>query len=404
MSTLVLVLNAGSSSLKYQLLDADAPDGTTPAAVGLIERIGETDDDRSEPTVHHRTHDGRYERHVVCADASAAFAALLDSFDRHGPHLSGLDLAAVGHRVVHGGQRFAAATLVDDEVVQEIEGLSSLAPLHNPANLEGIRLARAHFPGVPQVAVFDTAFHQTLPPRAHTFAVPRAWREQHGVRRYGFHGTSYAYVSRRAAELLGRPLEDTAMIVLHLGNGSSAAAILGGRSIDTSMGLAPVEGLVMGTRSGDLDPAVAGHLARAGVPVEEYDRAVTSASGLLGLSGHSDFREVVAAAAAGDRDARLAIEVTAYRIRTYVGAYAAALGRLDAVVLTGGVGEHSPLLRSAALGGLDLLGILVDDDANARATGGEHVVSAAVSPVTVLVVPTNEELEIARQARDLVRQ
>ncbi len=404
MTTLVLVLNAGSSSLKYQLLDADAPDGSAPLVVGLVERIGEATEG-SAPNVHHTTSDGvRHERRVECVDAREAFTALLDAFADHGPDLAQLQLAAVGHRVVHGGRSFAAATLVDDDVESGIDRLSPLAPLHNPANLQGIRLARSHFPHVPQVAVFDTAFHQTLPPRAHTYAVPRLWRDDHGVRRYGFHGTSYAYVSRRAASLLGRAVEDTALIVLHLGNGSSAAAILGGRSIDTSMGLAPVEGLVMGTRSGDLDPAIAGHLARAGVPVEEFDRVVTSGSGLRGLSGHSDFREVVTAAEAGDADAELAIEVTAYRIRTYVGAYAAALGRLDAVVLTGGIGEHSPVLRSAALSGLDLLGITLDERANAAATGGEHVISSPGSAVSVLVVPTDEELEIARQARDLVQR
>jgi len=410
-TSLVLVVNAGSSSLKYQLLDADAPDGVEPVVVGLVERIGRAGGAGAgpaaagdEPNVHHTTSSGQHDRYVACADAGEAFAELLDSFARHGPDLAGVDLAAVGHRVVHGGKYFAAATLVDDEVLATIAGLSSLAPLHNPAHVEGIRLARASFPGVPQVAVFDTAFHQTLPPRAYTYAVPRAWRDEHSVRRYGFHGTSYAYVSRRAAELLGRPLQETAMVVLHLGNGSSAAAILDGRSIDTSMGLAPLEGLVMGTRSGDLDPAVAGHLARAGVPVEEFDRAVTTESGLLGLSGHSDFRAVVAAAGAGDPDAQLAIEVTAYRIRAYVGAYTAALGRLDAVVVTGGVGEHSPLLRSASLGGLGVLGIVLDEQANALATSGQHVISAHHSPVAVLVVPTDEELEIARQSRDLVRR
>ncbi|GAA1907249.1 acetate/propionate family kinase [Lapillicoccus jejuensis] len=401
MSTLVLVVNAGSSSLKYQLLDADAPDGSAPLASGLVERIGE--DGGDDENVHHTVGDDEHPRSQRCADAGEAFAALLDSFAQYGPDLDDLELTAVGHRVVHGGERFADPVLVDDDVLAAVEELVPLAPLHNPANLEGIRLAREHFAGVPQVAVFDTAFHHDLPARAHTYAVPRAWREEHGVRRYGFHGTSYAFVSRRAAQLLGRPLEQTAMVVLHLGNGASAAAILGGRSIDTSMGLGPVEGLVMGTRSGDLDPAVPGHLARSGIGAEEFDRDVSTRSGLLALAGRSDVREVVAAARGGDADAELALGVMTYRLRKYVGAYAAALGRLDAVVLTGGVGEHAPVVRSRALSGMEILGIHLDQDANDRATGGEHVVSTPGSPVTVLVVPTDEEREIARQAAAVVR-
>lgn len=398
MSRLVLVVNAGSSSLKYQLLDADSGDRL---AAGLVERIGEDVAD-ADDNVTHTGPDGTTHRHVGCPDAATAFAALLASFRDGGPDLEHLELAAVGHRVVHGGARFTGPTLVDDEVVEAVTALVPLAPLHNPANLEGIRVARETFPGVPQVAVFDTAFHHTLPPRARTYAVPRAWRDDHGVRRYGFHGTSYAHVSRRAAELLGRPVADTHLVVLHLGNGASAAAVDGGESIDTSMGLAPLEGLVMGTRSGDLDPSVAAHLGRAGITVAEVDRALNKESGLLGLSGHSDFREVSEAAAAGDPDAALALDVTAYRIRKYVGAYAAALGRLDAVVFTAGVGEHSPVLREAALSGLEVLGIHLDPEANARATSGEHRVSTDDSPVAVLVVPTDEELEIARQAAALL--
>ena len=391
MSRLVLVVNAGSSSLKYDLIDVDAAESR---ASGLVERIGEPTS-RAKHSVDgtdHRT-EGR------CADHGAAFELLLGAFREHGPDLGGLELAAVGHRVVHGGAQFSAPTRIDDEVEATIERLIPLAPLHNPANLEGIRVARAHFPDVPQVAVFDTAFHQTLPPHAYTYAVSRAWRDEHRVRRYGFHGTSHAYVSRRAAELLGLPVEAANVIVLHLGNGASATAVAGGRSVDTSMGLSPLEGLVMGTRPGDLDPSLPAHLARAGVSLEEYDRALNKESGLKGLTGSNDFRELEDRVAAGDADARLAFDVVAHRLRKYIGAYAAVLGRVDAVAFTAGVGEHSPMLRAAALDGLgDLLGIEVDAAANDAATSGEHRISTASSRVAVLVLPTQEELEIAREA------
>lgn len=402
MSTLVLVVNAGSSSLKYQLVDADTGD---TRASGLVERIGGSGADVGDNASHTGPDGEEHRRHAPCADATAAFDVLVEAFHDDGPDLADIELAAVGHRVVHGGDRFSAPTLVTDDVRDTITALVPLAPLHNPANLDGIREATKRFPDTPQVAVFDTAFHQSLPPHAHTYAVPRAWREDHGVRRYGFHGTSYAYVSRRAAEILGRPLAETNLVVLHLGNGASAAAIKGGRSIDTSMGLAPLEGLVMGTRSGDLDPAIPAHLARAGISVADFDRGATKESGLLGLTGESDFREVTDRASRGDGEARLALDVTAYRIRKYVGAYAAALGHVDAVVFTAGIGEHSPVLREAALddlGGLGGRSLRLDPAANAAARSGEHRISSHDSEVAVLVVPTNEELEIARQAAALL--
>ncbi len=390
----VLVVNAGSSSLKYQLVDATT--GET-RAVGLVERIGEPD-----PVARHASGGHEHEQEVDCSSHREAFDVVLAAFREHGPDLDSVALTAVGHRVVHGGERFVEPVLITDDVVTGIESLVPLAPLHNPASLAGIRVARERFPETPQVAVFDTAFHHTLPPHAFTYAVPRAWREEHGVRRYGFHGTSHAYVSRRAAELLGTALADANVIVLHLGNGSSATAVAWGRSIDTSMGLTPVEGLVMGTRAGDLDPSVAGHLARTGLSVVDYDTALNRESGLRGLTGSTDFREVTARRAAGDADAVLAFDVTAYRLRKYVGAYAAALGRVDAVVFTAGVGEHSPALRAAAVGGLDLLGIELDEEANAAATSGEHRISTPRSRVAVLVIPTDEEHEIARQAAQVV--
>ena len=391
----VLVINAGSSSLKYQLVDAAS--GETWAS-GLVERIGE-----SRPRASHCGTDGTHERDVACTSHRHAFDILITAFREHGPDLGAVDLSAVGHRVVHGGERFSQPALISPEVLQAVEDLIPLAPLHNPANLEGIRVAREQFPDTPQVAVFDTAFHQSLPPHAYTYAVPRAWQEEHGVRRYGFHGTSHAFVSRRAAELVGLPVDTANVIVLHLGNGASAAAVAGGRCIDTSMGLTPLEGLVMGTRPGDLDPSLAAHLHRsAGLSVEDYDHALNTDSGLVGLTGSTDFREVSERAGAGDHDAALAVEIVAYRIRKYIGAYAAALGRVDAVAFTAGIGERSALLRHAATRGLDLLGIQLDAAANAAATSGEHRISTAASRVAVLVIPTNEELEIARQAAALV--
>jgi acetate kinase len=292
--------------------------------------------------------------------------------------------------VVHGGARFTAPTPIDDAVLDAIEALEPLAPLHNRPSLAGIRACRAALkPAVPMVAVFDTAFHATLPPRAHTYAVPRSW----GVRRYGFHGTSHAYVSREAARVLGRDAIDC--IVLHLGNGASATAVAGGRSVDTSMGLSPLEGLVMGTRSGDLDPAIVFHVARGtGLAADAIERALNRDSGLTGLCGDNDLRAIEQRAAGGDERAALALAVFCHRIRKYVGAYTAVLGGIDALVFTAGIGEHSPTVRERVCDGLAFLGVELDANANAAST---TVVSSDDSAVAVLVVPTDEELEIATQ-------
>jgi acetate kinase len=391
---IVLVINAGSSSLKYDLIDTSSGKSR---ANGIVEKIGEP-----ASVARHSVGGVTYELNQACADHRAAFELVHAAFDDHGPDLARITLAALGHRVVHGGEHFSAPVVIDDDVEAAIERLIPLAPLHNPANLEGIRAARSRFPDTPQVAVFDTAFHQTLPPHAYTYAVPRAWREQHGVRRYGFHGTSHAYVSRRAAELVALPVAEANVIVLHLGNGASAAAVAGGRSVDTSMGLSPLEGLVMGTRSGDVDPSLPAHLARAGLSLEDYDHGLNRQSGLKGLAGTNDHREVSELAAAGDPDARLALDVVAHRLRKYIGAYAAVLGRVDAVAFTAGIGEHSAAARRSALDGLALFGIELDHAANEAATSGEHRISTATSPVAVLVIPTKEELEIARQSVALV--
>ncbi len=385
----VLVLNCGSSSVKYSLLE---PESGRLLAKGLAERIG-------SPQAR-LVHDGT-QVDADLSDHATTLRAVLDAFAEHGPDLDEAGLVAVGHRVVHGGELFREPTVVDDEVVEAVESLSVLAPLHNPANLEGIRVAREVLGDLPHVAVFDTAFHATIPARAATYAVPKAWRTEHGVRRYGFHGTSHAYVSRTAATVLGTAPEDVDLVVLHLGNGASACAVSRGRSVDTSMGLTPLAGLVMGTRSGDVDPALAGHLDRvAGMSRDDVELALNKESGLLGLAGVADMREVTRRADEGDDDAALALDVFCYRIRCYVGAYLAALGRLDAVVFTGGIGENSPVVRTRSLAGLEGLGIAVDDARNAAASPAAPpgaVVSPDGSGVAVLVVPTDEEREIARQ-------
>ncbi|MFD1930276.1 MULTISPECIES: acetate/propionate family kinase [Nonomuraea] len=368
----VLVLNTGSSTVKYELIDVQTGERR---AKGLVERIGEEEG--------RFTHDSGTVKGCF-ADHEAALKAILQVLGDISPE-------AVGHRVVHGGERFRAAVVVDEEVIAAVERLAPLAPLHNPVNVTGIRVAQRAFPRVPQVAVFDTAFHHTLPPHAATYAVPREWH----VRRFGFHGTSCAYVAERAAALLGSDLSEVNLIVLHLGNGASATAIQAGRSVDTSMGLTPMEGLVMGTRSGDVDPGLAGYLARTrGV---DADEALTRDSGLLALAGVADMRAVRQRAEDGDEDARLAREVYCHRIRKYVGAYYAVLGRVDAIAFTGGVGEHDSGVRALSMTGLDRLGITIDPGRNEAPSNDERAVSAADSEVAVLVVPTDEEWEIARQ-------
>jgi acetate kinase len=400
MTTAVLVVNCGSSSVKYRLLE---PDAGRLLASGLVERIGE-----STGRVLHRTLAGTTPvEHVESrqvTDHAEAMDAVAAAFAAHGPTLDD-GLVAVGHRAVHGGDRFSAPTFVDDDVLGAIDALASLAPLHNPAVATGIRAARKQFPDLPHVAVFDTAFHHDLPARASTYAVPRRWREKYGVHRYGFHGTSHQYVAHRTAELLGRAVEDVNTIVLHLGNGASACAVAGGRSIDTSMGFTPLAGLVMGTRSGDVDPALPEYLQRvAGLIPAEVNAELNSRSGLLALAGASDLREVTTRALAGDPDAELALDVYCYRIRCYVGAYYAALGRLDAISFTAGVGENSAVIRQRALAGLERLGIVVDPALNDATGHHARAISQPDAPVTVLVVPTDEELQIARQTLDLVRR
>ncbi len=361
----VLVINSGSSSVKYQLVDSDTGERL---GGGAVEEV--------------RDH----------ASALREVVADVEHLDE--------PVEAIGHRVVHGGAVFSEPARIDDDVVAVIRELVPLAPLHNPANLAGIEAARATWPTVTQVAVFDTAFHRTLPPSAYRYAVPEQWYEQHGVRRYGFHGTSHDYVSARAAEVLGRPRGELDLIVAHLGNGASITAVQHGRSVETSMGLSPLEGLVMGTRSGDVDPAVIGHVAGASGRSEADVLAdLNRVSGLLGLCGDSDVREITARADAGDETADLALDVFCHRIRKYVGAYVAVLGGCDALVFTAGIGEHSATVRARVCNGLQVFGMALDDERNG---GSEPVISRADATTAVLVVPTDEEHAIAEQTAALV--
>lgn len=390
----VLVINAGSSSLKYQLVRAESGESL---ATGLIERIG-LDTGRAGHTVDGTEH--VTEREIP--DHAAAFEVLSDQFTQHGPDLASTPPVAVGHRVVHGGARFASTALIDEDVLATLRRLVPLAPLHNPGNIAGIEVALKTFPDLPQVAVFDTAFHQSMPPAAYTYAVPLAWRQTLNIRSYGFHGTSHAYVSRRVADLLGRPLKQVNSVVLHLGNGASACAVQGGRSVDTSMGLSPLGGLVMGTRPGDLDPGLPAHLSRvAGLTLPEFDHALNTESGLKGLAGTSDFREVMALREAGDEGASLAFDVVVHRLVRHLGALALVLGRLDAIAFTAGIGEHSAPLRAAVLERAVLLGAELDAPANAVASGETRITTPG-SRVAAFVVPTNEEWEIAREATRLL--
>ncbi|MCL2466121.1 MAG: acetate kinase [Micrococcales bacterium] len=396
MTTQVLVINSGSSSIKYQLVEVET---AKALATGLVERIG-----APMGVVAHKGLDGKNETEVPVPDHEVGMQVVLDQFAQHGPAVDAEHLMAVGHRVVQGGSVFDAPALIDDDVIATVESLVPLAPLHNPPNLSGIIAARHAFPTVPHVAVFDTAFHQTLPPEAYTYALERTVAEAHGVRRYGFHGTSHLFVSRAAAEFLGRNVADINQIVLHLGNGASATAVRGGHSVETSMGLTPLEGLVMGTRSGDIDPAVLVHLYRAAdLSIGEVDTLLNRKSGMLGMCGHADMRDVFAAADAGDEHSQLALEVYYHRLRGYVGNYYAQLGHLDVISFTAGVGENAAPVRAGALRGLEELGIAIDPERNAIRSPDPRVISPDGAKVTVLVVPTNEELEIARQAADLVR-
>jgi acetate kinase len=396
----VLVLNSGSSSIKYQLFDMRE---RTLLAKGAAERIGE-----SGSRLVHGQRDATgtlHEKTTACEldDHAAALDGIVRLLAGAGVTKDGGELVGIGHRVVHGGEAFREPCVIDQHVIETIRTLSPLAPLHNPANLLCIEVAMARRPDVPQVAVFDTAFHQSIPPHAYRYAVPEDWYAAHGVRRYGFHGTSYAYVAKQAALQLGRPLRELNLIVLHLGNGASVAAIANGKSVDTSMGLTPLEGLVMGTRGGDIDPGAIIYLARqVGMSAEDIDAELNQESGLAGLCGVGDMRDVLRREAAGDARARLALEVYVYRIRKYIGAYMAALGHVDGIVLTAGVGENSPEIRARACEGLEGFGVELDEARNWASGEQARAINREGSPISVLVVPTNEELEIAEQTLECI--
>ncbi len=371
-SRTVLVVNSGSSSLKYAVVE---PDSGTMVADGIVERIGDG------PVVDH----------------AAALQAAFEQLAASGQPLDTLGLVAVGHRVVHGGPDLYAPTLVDDATIAKLEVLAPLAPLHNPPAVLGIRVARKALPDLPHIAVFDTAFFHDLPPAAATYAIDRDIARQWHIRRYGFHGTSHQYVSEQAAAFLNAPLESLSQIVLHLGNGASASAILGGRPVDTSMGLTPMEGLVMGTRSGDIDPGVITYLSRtAEMSVEDIELMLNRRSGVLGLGGEIDFRLLHQRIESGDAAAQLAYDVYIHRLRKYIGAYMAVLGNTDVITFTAGVGENDARVRRDALSGMVALGIEVDEALNESPTKDARRISADKSPTTVLVIPTDEELAIAR--------
>jgi len=396
----IFVINSGSSSIKYQLFRLPAEQ---PMCSGLVERIG-----LEQPRIKHKVFNGGQEQVVERAPARLpdhragleAVLELLTDADM-GVIRDPAEIEAVGHRVVHGGETFAATTIITEEVKAEIKRLFSLAPLHNPANYLGIEVAEQIFPRARQVAVFDTAFHQTLPEYAFRYALPENLYREQGIRVYGFHGTSHKYVAEQAAAYLGSP--DVSLITVHLGNGCSMAAVQNGRCIDTSMGFGPLSGLVMGTRSGDLDPSVIFHLInQLGYSAEQVSTLLNKQSGMLGLTGFSDMRDVDQAVTAGDAAASLALQLYAYRIKKYIGAYAAALGWLDAIVFTAGVGENDAAVRRLACENLTFLGIGLDEARNQERGSQLREINAPEMAVKVLVVPTNEELEIARQCAKLL--
>ncbi|MBI5519598.1 MAG: acetate kinase [Desulfovibrio sp.] len=393
----VLVINSGSSSIKYLLLDMRTE---SVLCSGAVERIGEAagvvthkiapgTDREDKISLAQPIPDHEEGMHLVIGLITDADKGVVKSVD---------EIEAVGHRIVQGGDTFSASCRVDDHVVEELAKLIPLAPVHNPGHLAGIRVARAMMPKVPQVTVFDTVFHQTMPPRAFMYALPYELYEELKVRRYGFHGTSHAYVTKEAARFLGKPAEQVNLITVHLGNGSSMCCVQNGKSIDTSMGLTPLEGLIMGTRCGDTDLAIYPLLGAAkGLSIEEINDLTNKQSGFKGICGRNDMRDIHEAVAQGDTKAKLALDMFGYRNRKYIGSYVAVLGRVDAIVFTAGIGENDPVARELSCRGLEHLGIRLDRDRNLAPVRGARDIATSDSPVRVLVIPTNEELEIARQ-------
>ena len=393
----ILVINTGSSSIKYQLFEMDTE---TTVVTGMAEKIGEKTARLTHEILEKngngkkKVEEFRIKNHAQ--GLSRIVELLVDQ--EYGVIRDKSEIGAVGHRVVHGGEQFQSSTVIDETVIETVKKNIPLAPLHNPPNLTGIEVAREIFPDAPQVAVFDTAFHQTIPQKAYLYAIPFSLYQENRVRRYGFHGTSHAYVSVEASKFLGRPLESLNLITIHLGNGASMTAVKNGQSVDTSMGLTPLEGLVMGTRSGDIDPALPYFLAsQLKMSTEDINRLLNTESGVKGICGINDMREVEDRAADGDEMARIALDIYAYRIKKYIGAYYAVLGHVDALLFTAGIGENSPLMRRMCCEGLKGLGIHLDPGKNDERRKDERIISTPNSPVKILVIPTNEERRIARE-------
>ena len=389
MARLILLLNCGSSSIKYQVIDADIED---VVATGLVQKVGQD----SVGTLDHSVDAGEFHVDQRFTDHTEALATVMEQFRAHGPNLA--EVIAVGHRTVHGGRTFKQTTPVTPAVVDKLIDLYGVAPLHNPAGVAGIQGAQAALPDVPHVAIFDTSFFADMPAEAYTYALPTDLVDELGIRKYGFHGTSHDFVSTAAAEFLGRSRDELKLIVLHLGNGASASPIDHGRPIETSMGLTPLQGLVMGTRSGDIDPGLVAYLARKkGWDISQIDSVLNKQSGMLGLTGKTDMREVKALVDAGDERAALGIDVYVHRLVSYIGSYTALLGGLDALVFTAGVGENADWIRERIVERLAPFGVELDAAANAVRSKDPRAITTAASKVPVLVVPTNEELAMARQ-------
>lgn len=399
----ILIINSGSSSIKFQLLNMD---DESVLASGLVERIGESD---SLIRCNLQPKNGvtsEISNTGAVADHQTGMRSVVELLtdDEIGVVKKREDIDAIGHRVVHGGEDFHKPQIIDDEVIEAISKNIPLAPLHNPANLDGIRVARELFPETTQIAVFDTAFHQTLPDRAYMYALPYDLYDKHRIRRYGFHGTSHKFVAGECARILGKPLNECNLITIHLGNGCSMTAVENGCSIDTTLGMTPLEGLVMGTRSGDIDPAIHAFLCRnKKMDIEQIDQMLNKQSGLKGICGMNDMRDIHNAAAKGDKNARLALDVQTYRNRKYIGAYMAVLGRVDALVFTAGIGENDDIVRSLSVEGLDRFGIEIDHGLNQGRKTEPTLISGANSRVQVMVIPTNEELAIARESVSLLQ-
>lgn len=391
---LALVLNSGSSSIKFQLVDPKNHATDDPYVSGLVEQIGEP-----MGRIILKIEGEKVVKETPIANHAEGLSTSFDLMTEHGCGPSQVDIVAVGHRVVHGGILFSAPELITDEIVEMIRDLIPLAPLHNPANLDGIEVARKILPDVPHVAVFDTGFFNSLPPAAALYAINKDVAAEYGVRRYGFHGTSHEYVSQRVVELMDKPAHEINTITFHLGNGASMAAVQGGVAVDTSMGMTPLAGLVMGTRTGDIDPGVVFHLARnANMSIDEIDNLMNKKSGVKGLSGVNDFRELHQMIEDGDQDAWSAYNIYIHQLRRYLGSYMVALGRVDCLVFTAGVGENAQFVREDALAQLEMYGIKVDSERNKLPNDGPRLISTDDSTVKVFVIPTNEELAIARYA------